>query len=400
MKLDLSKLVGGPAILKLGGAAIYTKTGINLKPSLKTFDVDVDGYGRVDKRVSGVPIDFDAIPAGVFGQIDKLYPYFNWPLGSLITPVIHFRAANVDATDDDIDLTGKFLFGLETGESVYVGSRGTIPGGLDADTVYYARVTGSTITLHDTAAHAIANTNKVAISSQGTGRHALVIERNIQIHTFDGKLITFFNGAITQPGNIKAAAEQTLFEQFSFSSYLRNRHEPTDNAARFLIEDVAFSDTSFDPDEIITQAHEVRYGGVAPWDIMDTKEGVSIEVPHTFEPVPLDGKSNVSARLTGIDVSASFMPVGIDEEEIMAQLRMQGAGAELGRSMKTDGQPLDIVGDGTFFRLYAAGLREGPAVFNEQAERAGELVFDANRAFVGGVAQPLAFFGTEDPDAS
>lgn len=397
MKLNLANLSGGPGILSFGDAAIYTQDGINLNPNLETFEVNVDGFEKVDERVSDTPLEFTATPAGVWGQFAKLYPYFNWPLGSYITPKIDFRSTAINIADDEIDLSTTFLFGLATGEKVYVGSRGALPGGLGADTVYYVKNTAGIITLHDTAAHAVAGTNKVDITSLGADRHSLVVERSIILHTFAGKKITFFNGAITKPGDIVCAAEKTLFEAFTFRAFQRNRTERTDAGSRFLVEDVPFADTSFNPDAILTQSYEVKWGDTSPWSLMDTQEGVKVSFPHQMSDVKFDGKGVATMKLNGVQAEATFKPLGIDEEDVFAKLGIQGAGAALGRSLKTGGANLDISGTGVFIRLFGANLKQAPLLFNQKDERAGDLQFVAARTFTGGVANPVAFVGEAQP---
>ena len=78
-----------------------------------------------------------------------------------------FAPLDVTVGNDQIAITSH---GIDTGEAVRVKEVGTIPGGIVAATLYYARaVTVNIITLHPTRSDAIANTNRLDILTQGSG---------------------------------------------------------------------------------------------------------------------------------------------------------------------------------------------------------------------------------------
>lgn len=80
-----------------------------------------------------------------------------------------FTSSDINTGTDVITKTGH---GLYTGDTIYVNSAGSLPGGLALSTVYYVReVSATTITLHPTLADASGNTNKVDITSGGSGTH-------------------------------------------------------------------------------------------------------------------------------------------------------------------------------------------------------------------------------------
>ena len=84
-------------------------------------------------------------------------------------------AASVTVTSVNIatdELTCSAAHNLITGDGVLVtiDSGAVQPGGTSASTLYFARSTGSTtLTLHTTAADALANTSKIDITSTGSG---------------------------------------------------------------------------------------------------------------------------------------------------------------------------------------------------------------------------------------
>lgn len=94
--------------------------------------------------------------------------------GYVNVPSIRATISSIDTTTDVITTD---THGLSTGDAVRVRAvpSGTIPTGLSASNIYYARVlTTTTITLHPTAADATGNTNKVDITNAGAGTRHII----------------------------------------------------------------------------------------------------------------------------------------------------------------------------------------------------------------------------------
>lgn len=79
-----------------------------------------------------------------------------------------YTVSSIDTATDQITLTASFA--SSTGEPVHVTATTALPGGLTDAQYYFARTLGgAVISLHPTVADASANTNKVDITSAGTG---------------------------------------------------------------------------------------------------------------------------------------------------------------------------------------------------------------------------------------
>ena len=79
----------------------------------------------------------------------------------------NLAVADVNTGTDVISISSH---GIDTGEGVRVKQVNTIPAGIVASTLYYARaVSANTLTLHPTRGDAIADTNKLNITSAGSG---------------------------------------------------------------------------------------------------------------------------------------------------------------------------------------------------------------------------------------
>lgn len=103
----------------------------------------------------------------VAGALSSLSDY------SVVTPVTK-TFTTFDLTNDILRVVSQVA---STGQRVKVSSTTTLPGGLSASYEYFLRVDGTNpgtdFTLHYTYAGAIANTNRVDVSSAGTGTHTL-----------------------------------------------------------------------------------------------------------------------------------------------------------------------------------------------------------------------------------
>lgn len=84
----------------------------------------------------------------------------------------NFATTDVSTSADTITIASS---GYVTGFAVVITSSGTTPGGITSGNTYYVRVSGSTLTLYDTSAHASAGgaTGKIDITSTGSGVHTI-----------------------------------------------------------------------------------------------------------------------------------------------------------------------------------------------------------------------------------
>ncbi len=217
---------------------------------------------------------------------------------------------------------------------------------------------------------------------------------DLVIHTFAGKKLTFYNAAVTKMPTITASAIKTLIGAVTFEAFLKNNTDPEDTAARFVIVDEALVDTTFVPDNVLTQPYTAAWGA-SPWDNFETKAGWVIDPNESFETVTTDSLGQVSKRLMNLEVTAKAQPLGLSESQLMTKLLLQGTGAVRGRDLAGDN--LNLVGDGVYIRLYGAALKMSAQHFAADKERLGELTWAATRTFTAGSPNPLFFVGTAAP---
>jgi hypothetical protein len=393
MSTDITKIIGGPAKIQFGGATFYSQADITHNVTLETFPIATDRFQQVDERALQTTSLLRFTPIGVFEALSVLFSqYAAAPLGDLITPVRTFGDVSTD--DDQVTITGHKL---RDGMAVQLSTTTTLPAGLAVSTLYYLHtVDDDTVSFHTTYANAIAGTSAVAITDTGTGTHKLIQQEPLIIHTVHGKKFTFHNAAITQIPQLLPGATRTILGEVIFEAFRKNDTDPEDDNSLYTEEDVAYTDDEFDPADIITQCYGAAWGS-APWDDFATKTGFTVDFGLTLEPVETDCGGVLTRRLVGMTVSAKAQPIGISESDLLTALKLQGTGAERGRSLA--GEDLNITGTGVYIRLTAAALVGGPMTYSSRNDRIGELEWRATRTFTSGVANPLFFVGTADPDA-
>lgn len=145
-----------------------------------------------------------------------------------------------------------------------------------------------------------------------------------------------------------------------------------------------------------TVAHVVRLK-LSPWASFGSQGGIGVTFAEQFEDriTDADGLSNI--RFMGLTVRAEWIPDGVTDAQILAAQKVQGAGAERGRSLNSGSQNLDIVNTGVFVRLYGANLAATNLRYAANADRVGTIAFEATRVISGGAVSNMAFVGTAAP---
>jgi hypothetical protein len=134
-----------------------------------------------------------------------------------------------------------------------------------------------------------------------------------------------------------------------------------------------------------------------PFTLMETLEGVEIESEAEIEDKVTDRDGVVNGRFSTCTMQATFAPLSLDTSNIMQMLRLQGEGAEIGRSMANNSRPLNIFSSGVFIRINGASPISSEIGWNMVEDRARELVMVNTRSVVNGVLQPVGSVGTEIP---
>lgn len=386
---SVTQIIGGPAIITYRGATLRSKGDITLETQLETFPVNTSLLEQVDERVNEHPITIRFVPDGEWSNLGVLFPYVNTFFGDFVTPVRTLGSITANAASAP-------NHNLTSGDAVVPRVYGgTITSGLTAGVTYYVyAVSPDALKFMVARADAVAGTNEIAITA-GTGTTKIVVNNPLTIQTVAGRLITFYNAAVTAMPGIVGSSVQTLLDEVTFEAFLADQQNWSDANSLFKNEASPWpGDGSFDPDNILTGPITAVWGGTAPWNNISTKNGWRVGFEMTLEPIEVDTVGIVTRRFSGLVVTARAIPLGITESDLMDALYLQGSGAARGRSLGATGINLDLTATGVFVRLYQAALRGGPQMFSSRTDRVGELTWVATRSFSSGIAFPLFYVGT------
>ncbi len=402
MPSNVAKIIGGPALAFYRGATFYTKGDIQVDEEIVPFNVPTSRYGEeTDKRVDQRNVTVRFTPAGELEALSRLYPYRTLDIGALITPQ-RIPVEAIDTDDDTLTCTGH---GLADGDLVLVEMSigGTLPtlgaGSLSETTKYYVSAEDEdTLKLYASYADAIAGTSALNFTSAGSGTMYVDRDHPLTIWGFDGEKHVFHNAAVIQQPDIIGSAVATLFGEVQFGAFVRNGFDPTDENSIETIGFEELTDTSFDPDAILTVPFTAAWGSAAPWSSFEAKEGWRFRFPVRLEPRGNDRMGNRTMRLVSASALATAIPDGIDSAQLATKLRLQGTGAHRGARL-VGGDDLNVYGpdDEPYIRIYGARLRTGPRMFGAAVDRVGECEWYAARSFSAGVANPLFYVGSGAP---
>jgi hypothetical protein len=391
---NLAHIIGGPCLIYRDGAIFRSKGDVVVDGSLETFEIVLDLYHAVDVRVAGQPIKVSFEPEGKISDLPVLFPYLGeYAIGKYITP--RYECGAVVAADDTIAVAET---SLPAGTPVSFGTLGTMPAGLTEATLYYLGANVSGVRkIYDNSADSIAGTADAEeeIGDAGTGKLAFIVQKTLVIIGNDGERFTFHNAAVSKMPAINFKSTATLWGGVEFECFSKNGVAWDTANSFYTIDTAAFSDTGFDPADIITQAYSFTWGS-GIWAAKYTKEGITVDSNLGLEAVDDDASGVITRQISSIGFTAKCQPMGPGLSDFMTALKLQGAGATRGRS--TAGPDFDIAGTGFFARLTAASLNGGAAQWSSKNNRIAELTWAATRKFESGTALPLFYIGTEAPE--
>jgi len=177
--------------------------------------------------------------------------------------------------------------------------------------------------------------------------------------------------------DLTLSPKATAFGQGAFTALIKASTARTATGAFYATASAAWAET-FDEGLVVA----VPYAGA--WNSLAilTEDGFKVSFEISMEPIYVDGIGTVDYRLTGVTARASCTPVGLTADALIAQLRPEGL--SLGATMRQS-KNLVITGEpgGLEVTLYDATLLTGGARWGSSVLRAGEIGWEASRAFSG-----------------
>jgi hypothetical protein len=387
--MNLATLLEGPANVTHRGQTFHFKGGLTLTPLADMFSIDSDLYGPLDQRALDNSVILTGTPIGEWTALALavLHRWTSPVIGQLVTP--RYDVATVAADTDVITLVGAAAPRTGCPVRFCLFPSAAVPTGLSEATTYFWGVAG---TLHDTEAHAIAATNKVDITAVGSGDFAIIEQEYVQIDCLAAnRRITFWNGAVTGMPSIIHSAIASMLGAVSFGCFRKNNAPWSDANSLYTVTKMALADTT--PPVVAnvpTQEYSLAFGA-APWDTFKSRGPITLNPQLKTEPIVTDGRGTLGLRISGLDVGATFSPMGFSEQQMLDLLGMQGGAVARGAT-RVRGD-LIITGTGVYTKVCNAAPRQLPQTFSPTGPRAGELeargaaTTSGSRFFVG-VASP------------
>lgn len=371
--MNLATLLEGPANLKHRNQLLHFAGGLKIRPLADVFKISTDINGVIDSRALENSVVISGTPDGEFtaGLLGMTHRWQNPAIGSLLTP--RYDVSTVTHGTETLTLVGSTVPRTGCPVKIYAFPGSTLPAGYSSATTYYWGLAG---TLHDTEAHAIAATDVVAITDNGTGDFVIIEQEYIQIDAVSqNRRITFHNGAVSDMPPIILSAVKTLFGPMSFVALIKNDAAWADANSLYTVEKAALTDTASVKANIITQEYACVFGS-SPWDSFKTRGVVTITPKLSTDAIATDGRGNVGLKISALDVEAKLTPQGFTHAQMLDLLGMQGGSVARGKT-RVRGN-LVVSGTGVHATVYNGAPRELEQTFQTTGPLAGELAIDGN----------------------
>ncbi len=389
----------GPAWIKTRNKVFYAQGNVQLIEQLNTFNVRTARAGTTEKREDSLTYLIRFTPVGKLDALSVCWPHGASKPGDLVHATAKVVSIALDTNIITFDSLARFRDGspirLET-------SAGDAPAGTTAGALRYLRkISSTTGTLHDTEAHALANTDIDDITDAGTGSHAIIEEEYLIIQPVDGSLPwQFHNTAVVEQPGLDLAGNRTPIGQVTFEAFRKFSTAPSNAASLYTRLGAAITDTSFDFADIDTEVFTIGWGAAAPWSGFYTRNGIQVAFALSLSPWGDAGNGITTRVITDLSCMARAIPHGLDEAAVLAKRAAQDAGAGRGRRIvSTD--PLNIISstaDQLYIRLYGAILDDiGALNWDPVEERVDELTWMAQRVVTAGAPGDLFYVGASAP---
>ncbi len=205
----------------------------------------------------------------------------------------------------------------------------------------------------------------------------------LAIHSVAGTKVNFVNAALTQMPPIILSPIKTAFGEAVFTALLGLGKAPGDSNSFFTTASATYAAGGPDPTGIVGVQYAATFGSL---NIADTSDGWTVTPELMLDPVQTDLLGTVDYTISGVKVTATCTPLGLTEAQILGALPItKGRGQSLAGS-----NDLVIAGAGGLtVTLKNATMVRGPLQWGNTTLRAGEVAFEAHRAFSSGTPGPI-----------
>jgi len=215
-------------------------------------------------------------------------------------------------------------------------------------------------------------------------------------------LCTTSDVAITQMPSLRLTAGGTMLGPMTITGVRASNTEyDAADSMYSVVGSPTFTDTNFDPREIVVQNYSAKWGlttEVPGFDVdtsFNTADGWTIDFQMSFNPIVVDELGTVDLLMGDLIVKARCIPIGPTEAQIIAAANLSGAaGGSIKRGQSVTSAvsiattaDLIITGDDgtTIVTLHEAGMTGCGFMFGNSTLRYGECEWTARRKFSSGV---------------
>lgn len=214
----------------------------------------------------------------------------------------------------------------------------------------------------------------------------------LAVHSVAGTKVTFVNAALTQMPPLTLSPVKTSFGEAVFTALLGLGKKPSDSNSFFTTAAATYASGGPDPSGIVGVQYAATFGSLS---ILDTLDGWTVTPELQLEPVTTDLLGTIDYTVAGVSCTATCTPLGLTEAQLLDALPIA---KDRGTSL-TGASDLVIAGEnGLTVTLKNATMMRGPLQWGNTTLRAGEVMFQAHRAFSQGT--PGAVFSVAMTPAS
>ena len=202
----------------------------------------------------------------------------------------------------------------------------------------------------------------------------------------NGKKLTFGRAALTQMPALNCSVSNALIGQAQWTAIREGGVALEEANSIFTWADQAFSDTSFNPAQVLRGPYTIGLGALTP---IRTEGGIQLQFGVTLQAERTDEEGTYDWTFQGVTLTASMTPVGVSLADWQTLLKAQGAGVAIGARVSTLAAALSVAKTGFALSVPKAYVREGTSRHGAKVRVPGPLSLQAVRTVSAGAQQPL-----------